>query len=52
VFAALYRADGTVEGPRGSSVIQEGTTVLLVARMDEVAPAVKVLTGHNKPPSP
>lgn len=36
VFAALYRADGTVEGPRGSSVIPAGATVLLVARRTEL----------------
>ena len=37
VFAALYQADGSVEAPRGSAVIQAGTTVLLVSRADEVA---------------
>jgi len=44
VFAALYQADGSVEAPRGSAVIQVGTTVLLVSRRDEVARAVKALT--------
>jgi trk system potassium uptake protein TrkA len=44
VFAALYQVDGSVEAPRGSSVIQVGTTVLLVSRADEVARAVKALT--------
>jgi trk system potassium uptake protein TrkA len=44
VFAAVYRADGGVEAPRGSTVVQVGTTVLLVARADEVARAVKALT--------
>jgi trk system potassium uptake protein TrkA len=44
VFAALYQADGSVEAPRGSSTVQEGTTVLLVSRTDEVALAVKMLT--------
>lgn len=36
VFAALYRPDGTVEGPRGSSLVPAGATVLLVARRDEL----------------
>lgn len=44
VVAALYQADGTVTAPRGSSVVHVGTTVLLVARADEVAQAVKTLT--------
>jgi trk system potassium uptake protein TrkA len=45
VFAAVYQADGTVEAPRGSSVVQVGTTVLLVSRAAEVAQAVRALTG-------
>ncbi len=44
VVAAVYQADGSVEAPRGSSVIQAGTTVLLVSRATEVAQAVKLLT--------
>jgi trk system potassium uptake protein TrkA len=44
VFAAVYQADGRVEAPRGSSVVQVGTTVLLVSSANEVAPAVKALT--------
>jgi trk system potassium uptake protein TrkA len=44
VFAAVYQADGRVEAPRGSSLVQEGTTVLLVSRADEVARAVRALT--------
>jgi trk system potassium uptake protein TrkA len=44
VFAALYQADGSVEAPRGSAVIQAGTTVLLVSRADEVAAVVKTMT--------
>jgi trk system potassium uptake protein TrkA len=51
VFAALYQKDGTVEGPRGSSVIQPGTTALLVARADEVSPSVKMLTQRSDQPS-
>jgi trk system potassium uptake protein TrkA len=41
VFAALYRSDGTVEAPRGSSTIYPGTTVLLVSRTDEIAKTVE-----------
>jgi trk system potassium uptake protein TrkA len=44
VVAALYQVDGKVEAPRGATIVQEGTTVLLVSRTDEVAPAVKTLT--------
>jgi trk system potassium uptake protein TrkA len=44
VVAALYQADGRVEAPRGATVIQAGTTVLLVSRADEVGRAVKTLT--------
>lgn len=44
VFAALYRVGGTVEGPRGSSVVDAGTTVLLVAQREEVAKAIQALT--------
>jgi trk system potassium uptake protein TrkA len=44
VFAALYQSDGSVVAPRGSSLVQVGTTVLLVARTDEVGPAVRTLT--------
>ena len=44
VFAAVYQADGRVEAPRGSSVVQVGTTVLLVSRADEVAQAVNAMT--------
>jgi trk system potassium uptake protein TrkA len=52
VFAAVYQADGRVEAPRGSSVVQVGTTVLLVSRADEVAQAVKALTQPGgAPPS-
>jgi len=44
VFAALYQKDGSVEAPRGSAVIQAGTTVLLVSRAGEVGEAVKAMT--------
>ena len=36
VFAGLYEADGSVQGPRGASVIG-GMTVLLLARRHEVS---------------
>jgi trk system potassium uptake protein TrkA len=49
VFAALYQVDGSVEAPRGSSIVQVGTTVLLVSRVDEVARAVKTLTDPWQP---
>ena len=45
VFAALYREGGGVEAPRGSSVVDAGTTVLLVARREDVADAITSLTG-------
>ena len=45
VFAALYKADGSVEAPRGATLIVVGTTVLLVSRRDEVARAVDALTA-------
>jgi hypothetical protein len=41
VFAALYRADGTVEGPRGSSLVPAGATVLLVARRVELRETIQ-----------
>ena len=44
VFAALYR-EGGVAAPRGSSVIEPGTIVLLVAHRDEVGHAISVLTS-------
>ena len=43
VFAGLYSADGSVEGPRGSSIVQGGTIVLLVARRDELARTIDFL---------
>ena len=45
VFAALYKADGSVEAPRGATLVVMGTTVLLVSRRDEVARAVDALTA-------
>jgi trk system potassium uptake protein len=44
VFAALYQQDGSVESPRGSSVVQVGTTVLVVSRTPDVGRAVQTLT--------
>lgn len=48
VFAALYQADGSVEAPRGATLVQAGTTVLLVSRTDEVARTVEALTEPAK----
>ncbi|HEX8029020.1 MAG TPA: TrkA family potassium uptake protein [Vicinamibacterales bacterium] len=45
VFAALYREGGAVEAPRGSTVVDAGTTVLLVAQRDEVSDAITALTA-------
>ncbi|MGC4080786.1 MAG: hypothetical protein QM736_01360, partial [Vicinamibacterales bacterium] len=45
VFAALYRKEGGVEAPRGSSVVDAGTTVLLVAQRDDVPAAIMALTS-------
>ncbi len=47
VFAALYQADGSVVAPRGATLVNAGTTVLLVSRADEVARAVKALTDPH-----
>ena len=44
VFAALYREGGGVEAPRGSTVIDAGMTVLLVAQRVEVSGAITALT--------
>ena len=49
VFAALYREGGQVEAPRGSSVVDAGTTVLLVAQRDEVSHAITALTAPAAP---
>lgn len=43
VFAGLYELDGSVEGPRGGSVIRGGMTVLIVARRDEVTKTLALL---------
>jgi trk system potassium uptake protein TrkA len=45
VFAGLYGADGTVEGPRGSSVVAGGATVLLVARRAELKRTIDFFMG-------
>jgi trk system potassium uptake protein TrkA len=43
VFAGLYEPDGSVESPRGASVIRGGMTVLIVARRDEVKKTLALL---------
>lgn len=40
VFAGVYRPDGRVEAPRGSSIVAGGATVLLVAARDELAEVI------------
>ena len=48
VFAALYRAGGGVEAPRGSTVVEPGTTVVLVVRREDVSAAIIALTAPAK----
>jgi trk system potassium uptake protein TrkA len=43
VFAGIYDPDGTVEGPRGATVIMGGMTVLLVALRNEVKQTLALL---------
>jgi trk/ktr system potassium uptake protein len=43
VFAGIYAPDGTVQGPRGASVIRGGMTVLIVALRNEVQPTLALL---------
>ncbi|MEO8902331.1 MAG: TrkA family potassium uptake protein [Polyangiaceae bacterium] len=43
VFAGLYEANGSVEGPRGASVLRGGMTVLIVARRDQVKETLALL---------
>jgi trk system potassium uptake protein TrkA len=45
VFAGMYLPDGTVEAPRGSSIIVGGQAVLLVARRDDLA---KIITFFQR----
>jgi trk system potassium uptake protein TrkA len=47
VFAALYREGGGVESPRGSSIVDAGTTVLLVAQREDVSLAITALTAPD-----
>jgi trk system potassium uptake protein TrkA len=51
VFAALYKADGSVEAPRGATMVNAGTTVLLVSRREEVGRAVEALTTPRLGPA-
>lgn len=53
VFAGLYRADGRVEAPRGSSIVEGGNTVLLVASRGELGEVVSFFLrrgGAGEPP--
>jgi trk system potassium uptake protein len=43
VFAGLYEPDGSVQAPRGASVIRGGMTVLIVARRAAVKEALALL---------
>jgi trk system potassium uptake protein TrkA len=43
VFAGIYAADGSVQGPRGASVILGGMTVLIVALRNEVKQTLALL---------
>jgi len=43
VFAGLYAPDGSVQGPRGASVIVGGMTVLIVALRNEVKQTLELL---------
>ena len=43
VFAGLYAPDGSVEGPRGASIVRGGMTVLIVALRDEVKQTLALL---------
>lgn len=47
VFAGLYAANGSVEGPRGASVIRGGMTVLIVALRDQVTATLALLIGKD-----
>jgi len=43
VFAGLYDQNGSVEAPRGSSIVRGSMTVLIVARREEVAAVIQYL---------
>jgi len=43
VFAGIYAPDGSVQGPRGASVIVGGMTVLIVALRNEVQKTLNLL---------
>jgi trk system potassium uptake protein len=43
VFAGIYSPDGSVQGPRGASVIRGGMTVLIVALRNEVKQTLTLL---------
>jgi len=46
VFAGLYAPDGSVQSPRGASVIKGGMTVLIVALRNEVRQTLALLIEH------
>ena len=47
IDASLEVSDGTVEGPRGSSVVYGGATVLLVARRAELKLTIDFFMGGS-----
>ena len=49
VFAALYREGGRFEAPRGSSTVDAGTIVLLIAPRDVVSHAITALIAPAVP---
>lgn len=49
VFAGMYSADGTVQAPRGSSLLEGGRTVLLVARREDLPRVVAFFEAIDSP---
>ncbi len=47
VFAGMYLPDGTVEAPRGSSVLVGGQSVLLVTRREDLARVVAFFQARS-----
>ena len=45
-WSKIIASEMGVEAPRGSSVVDAGTTVLLVAQRDEVSHAITALTAR------
>lgn len=45
VFAGLYGSDGTIEAPRGASVLVPGIVALVVVKRDDLSAAVRFFTA-------